>query len=314
MRALVITVSVAVLMAGVPSATADVAIAKLDSGFTRHCMKTHTGGCSNHRKINISGKRKVDSVSRCLEECTQVEECEGFSFGKANTPVDRFCVLWSGECQKDRNQRWEYYSTRDCIEVPPVDPCAGFGCEHGDVCELIDGIPKCVALNTVDCVWGDWENGKCSQTCGEGTRVDVRHRKRTAVNGGQECEGPSTRTENCKKLKECPVHCVWGKWWQLDECSKTCGVGTQVMRRTKLVKAAHGGKECDGADTKRELCNTVLCPESADPASKKTKAEMFLEECLTKCGQDLKAKIRCKKPEETGCLDQYTEMVPIEKE
>jgi len=298
MALVAITLSVAVLMAGVPSATA---------GF--HCMKTHTGGCSNHGRIKISVKRNVDSVSRCLEECTQVETCKGFSFGKANTPVDRFCVLWSGECQKDKNQKWDYYSRRDCNEI---DPCAGFPCETGDVCESFNGIPKCVASNKVDCIWGDWKIGKCSQTCGEGTRVDVRYPKRQAANGGQECEGPYDRIEKCKKLQRCPVHCQWGKWRKMDECSKTCGVGTQVMRRTPKVKASYDGKECDGADTKRELCSFDLCPASTDPAPKKTDAEMFLEECLTNCGQDLKSKTRCKEPGETECLDLYTEM--MEKE
>jgi hypothetical protein len=168
------------------------------------------------------------------------------------------------------------------------------------------------ATESVDCIWGDWEIGRCSQTCGEGTRVDVRYPKRQAANGGQECEGPYNRIEKCETLKPCPVHCQWGDWREMDECSKTCGVGTKVMKRTPKVKAGYDGKECDGADTKRELCSFDLCPASTDPAPKKTDAEMFLEECLTNCGQDLKSKTRCKEPGETECLDLYTEM--MEKE
>ena len=80
------------------------------------CKKTHTGGCTNHRQISISLKRNVDSVSRCLEECTQDKRCEGFSIGKTNTPVDRTCILYREGCQKDStNKKWDFYSKKDCI-------------------------------------------------------------------------------------------------------------------------------------------------------------------------------------------------------
>jgi len=120
MTLVVVTVSVAVLMAGVPSAAQAVdqtdALATLQNGVVMQCKKTHTGGCTNHRQISISLKRNVDSVSRCLEECTQDKRCEGFSFGKTNTPVDRTCILYREGCQKDStNQRWDFYSKKDCI-------------------------------------------------------------------------------------------------------------------------------------------------------------------------------------------------------
>jgi len=120
MTLVVVTVYVAVLMAGVPSAAQAVdqtdALATLQNGVVMQCKKTHTGGCTNHRQISISLKRNVDSVSRCLEECTQDKRCEGFSFGKTNTPVDRTCILYREGCQKDStNQRWDFYSKKDCI-------------------------------------------------------------------------------------------------------------------------------------------------------------------------------------------------------
>jgi hypothetical protein len=120
MTLVVVTVYVAVLMAGVPSAAQAVdqtdALATLQNGVVMQCKKTHTGGCTNHRQISISLKRNVDYVSRCLEECTQDERCEGFSFGKTNTPVDRTCILYREGCQKDStNQRWDFYSKKDCI-------------------------------------------------------------------------------------------------------------------------------------------------------------------------------------------------------
>ena len=46
----------------------------------------------------------------------------------------------------------------------------------------------------------------------------------------------------------------------MDECSKTCGGGTQEKKRKPKVQAAHGGKECDGDNVKKENCSTHQCP------------------------------------------------------
>ena len=55
------------------------------------------------------------------------------------------------------------------------------------------------------------------------------------------------------------VDCAWGEW-QNGTCSKTCGGGELTHTRTKLVEAAHGGKECNGEATETVNCNTETCP------------------------------------------------------
>jgi hypothetical protein len=136
MKALVvITVYVAALMAGAPSGAAgqDVdptdAIVTLKNGFVIQCKKTHTGGCINHGAINISLKRNVDSVARCLEECTQDERCEGVSFRKTNNPAFSNCILYREGCRKGlwgrygKGSRWDYYSKRGCIVLDASFDC-----------------------------------------------------------------------------------------------------------------------------------------------------------------------------------------------
>ena len=55
----------------------------------------------------------------------------------------------------------------------------------------------------VNCEWGDWIIGDCSQTCGGGNRTDVRTEKNSATHGGEQCTGPTSITESCN-VQECP--------------------------------------------------------------------------------------------------------------
>jgi len=90
------------------------------------CIKTHTGGCRNHKQIHISTVRNVDSVASCLNECASMNtlneldmilsrrlkrNCKGFSVSKKK----KVCILYSGECQKDGNQNWDYYLKESCM-------------------------------------------------------------------------------------------------------------------------------------------------------------------------------------------------------
>ena len=55
------------------------------------------------------------------------------------------------------------------------------------------------------------------------------------------------------------VHCEWGKWSKMDECSKTCGTGTRTNSRSKSVEEANGGT-CSGQYTETEECKMMECP------------------------------------------------------
>ena len=57
--------------------------------------------------------------------------------------------------------------------------------------------------NSVDCEWGQFEIGECSQTCGGGMRTNTRSHIVTAEHGGVECVGPNAVNETCN-IQECP--------------------------------------------------------------------------------------------------------------
>ena len=54
------------------------------------------------------------------------------------------------------------------------------------------------------------------------------------------------------------IHCVWDDWI-LGECSKTCGTGTRIDTRVKLVEEANGGT-CTGPFTETKACKIQECP------------------------------------------------------
>ena len=59
-----------------------------------------------------------------------------------------------------------------------------------------------LSIIKVNCQWGDWIIGDCSQTCGEGTRTNTRAPEILAEHGGEECNGPSSIAESCQ-LQNC---------------------------------------------------------------------------------------------------------------
>ena len=54
------------------------------------------------------------------------------------------------------------------------------------------------------------------------------------------------------------IHCIWNDWI-IGECSATCGTGTRINNRTKLVEEEHGGT-CTGKYTETEECKIKECP------------------------------------------------------
>lgn len=81
------------------------------------CIKTHTGGCRNHKQIHISTVPNVDSVAICLNECRMNEFCAGFSVSIKK----KLCILYDGECENDGNQNWDYYRAESCMGDFEID-------------------------------------------------------------------------------------------------------------------------------------------------------------------------------------------------
>merc|ERR1712020_514836 len=95
---------------------------------------------------------------------------------------------------------------------------------------------------------------------GGGIRVDTRTKTVEEQYGGI-CDPMGNQREEPCNSDDCPaIHCVWNDWVS-GECSATCGVGSKVNTRTKLVEEANGGS-CTGQFTETEECNLQECPGS----------------------------------------------------
>ena len=55
----------------------------------------------------------------------------------------------------------------------------------------------------VDCEWGEWEFGECSQECGGGIQPTFRIKTQEAIFGGVECDGEGYGEQECN-AQPCP--------------------------------------------------------------------------------------------------------------
>ncbi|XP_062618604.1 SCO-spondin-like [Saccostrea cucullata] len=108
--------------------------------------------------------------------------------------------------------------------------------------------------------WGTWDT--CSVTCGGGTQG----RNRTCTDpapqyGGKDCVGSYTDSPRDCNTQVCIIDGSWGSWASWGTCTKTCGGGEWSRSRTCDNPApANGGKDCVGAMSEFNDCNTAACP------------------------------------------------------
>ena len=109
--------------------------------------------------------------------------------------------------------------------------------------------------------FGPWS--ECSADCGGGILTRTRTCTNPApANGGAECVGDATETQECNTHK-CPVAVDggWSDFGPWSECSADCEGGTQTRTRTCTNPApANGGADCVGDATETQDCNTHRCP------------------------------------------------------
>ena len=55
----------------------------------------------------------------------------------------------------------------------------------------------------VDCLWGEWIIGVCSNECGGGHQINIREVIQEELFGGKPCEGEASVEEECN-MHNCP--------------------------------------------------------------------------------------------------------------
>ena len=188
--------------------------------------------------------------------------CNGDSSGTraCNTqgcPVNGGWSKWSvfGKCDKTCGGGIQTRA-RSCTNPVPAN--------YGKDCK--GPMTDSQACNTggcpVDGEWSKWSAfGECNRTCGRGTQTRTRScTNPVPQNNGKNCNGPMIDSRACK-IKGCPVVGGWSKWSPFGPCDKTCGGGTKTRTRscTNAV-SSNGKKDCIGAITDSQACNTKGCP------------------------------------------------------
>ncbi|XP_041365652.1 coadhesin-like [Gigantopelta aegis] len=224
---------------------------------------TRTRLCDNPAPTNGGETCPGESKEEKQKDC-KIKECPG----------DGAWGAWGeeklGKCSVSCGSGTQTITrTRQCDNPAPTNggkTCPGEGKEEKQKdCK----IKECPGNGA----WGPWgaeKFGKCSLTCGTGTRPVTRTRQcdnPAPSNGGKDCPGEnkSVKREACK-LKDCPVDGVWGAWGVkiLGICSVTCGSGTRPITRRRLCNnpaPRNGGKDCEGDDkTERQIaCQLKQC-------------------------------------------------------
>ena len=59
------------------------------------------------------------------------------------------------------------------------------------------------SLYLVDCKWGDWVIGECSEECGGGIQIDFREKIQEELFDGKPCDGEASREVECN-TDNCP--------------------------------------------------------------------------------------------------------------
>uniref|UniRef100_H2ZMX8 Uncharacterized protein n=1 Tax=Ciona savignyi TaxID=51511 RepID=H2ZMX8_CIOSA len=113
--------------------------------------------------------------------------------------------------------------------------------------------------------WSKWTPyGACSKTCGYGIRV--RYRRCS----GARCPGNPLQAAPCSS-QTCSGGTIaktsWGPWFNWGSCTRQCGSGLRVRRRS-CMKGNQFGYGCRGRSGAMEQCNTHKCGSamSADPS------------------------------------------------
>ena len=104
----------------------------------------------------------------------------------------------------------------------------------------------------VPCIWEQWSAwSSCSMTCG-GTRTSTRSVRQQAQYGGTNCEGATTKEEDCN-APSCPRKYIQGKinsWrtirWKTQQTSHNIGVCKEWNTQPFPFRGLHMGRMGSG--------------------------------------------------------------------
>eukprot|EP00931_Biecheleriopsis_adriatica_P118223 TRINITY_DN93670_c0_g1_i1.p1 TRINITY_DN93670_c0_g1~~TRINITY_DN93670_c0_g1_i1.p1 ORF type:complete len:729 (-),score=176.98 TRINITY_DN93670_c0_g1_i1:33-2219(-) len=122
------------------------------------------------------------------------------------------------------------------------------------------------------CGYTNWiRSTPCTADCGGGFRLVTRRQLHSPPPDFNpllliNCDEAWNKTESCN-VHDCDIDCYLSDWtpWNGGECSRSCGGGSQVLRRSVITAATGNGTICPPWHSKERVktmtCNTQPCPE-----------------------------------------------------
>ncbi|KAF8819960.1 sushi domain (scr repeat) domain-containing protein, partial [Cardiosporidium cionae] len=127
----------------------------------------------------------------------------------------------------------------------------------GSKCPSIEETQACNTFSCAsDCnvsVWKEWT--ACTAECNGGTKS----RQRSILNGENTLTCPPLLQQATCNSNPCPVDCQLNTWGEWQLCSATCGIGTQIRKRSILQSSVGLGRKCSSLQTQRS-CFDNPCP------------------------------------------------------
>ena len=236
----------------------------VDGGYTSwsswsKCTKTCGGGtCTRIRTCTKpspahGGKSCASIGPKIVTKSCGTKPCP-VNGGLSNWSSWSKCSVTCGSGSQERH--------RTCTNPSPAH--GGKGCSNlGGFKEVMKCNNKPCAVNGGLSEWGSWQ--KCSKSCGGGTQSRIRSCTNPApAYGGKDCAdlGVNKESQKCNN-QPCAVDGGLSEWSSWEQCSKSCGGGTQVRHRTCTNPTpANGGKDCSnlGVFKETQRCGNKPCP------------------------------------------------------
>ncbi|XP_065179007.1 SCO-spondin-like [Sycon ciliatum] len=187
--------------------------------------------------------------------CTNLNSClcnRGWTGADCSRPVNGQWspwTVWSG-CSQSCGTSGVRTRTRDCDNPPPSNGgtvCRGATSER-ETCNRV----QC----PVDGGWSVWSGfSPCSATCDSGSHMRTRScNQPSPANGGRSCRPDGLAVETNVAYCQRPSCSQWNIWGTWSGCSRTCGIGARMRRRTCPV-----ANNCPGSATDTGSCNVSAC-------------------------------------------------------
>lgn len=211
-----------------------------------------TRNCSNpaprHRGENCSKLGPAEEIRACNEHPCPIHGgyTQWSEFSQCST-----------SCGNGTHRR-----TRLCS-----NPAPKFGGKNCSLYGLDIDVESCYLIPCpLDGGYSMWSNfTECTKSCNVGRHTRTRQcNNPVPKHGGKDCSslGLETDVQLCNTFP-CPIHGGYNQWSGFESCTRTCGGGKLIRRRSCInPPPAHGGRNCSsqGPSIESKSCNTQKCP------------------------------------------------------